>query len=217
MDVLDAAWHAQGSPVPAGYRFTTRTNCARCGEHAATVDAHQVISGNWTGWDQWSTTTRARLCARCSWGYRDPVLRSGCYAITRAPATFTTLTYQNLGSLLAEPVGLDTCVVVPMRLMRKHLAPSARWGHVCVDDAALSWTSEDCTRLATMIKLRGWGFGSDMLSRPVPAYGPLSKLPPAQRAQAMALWADLMPWRQRMPWFEVGVRASMPVGDSHDQ
>ncbi|GGO97994.1 hypothetical protein [Wenjunlia tyrosinilytica] len=211
MDVLEAAWRALDEPVPEGLVFDVVAGCARCGEDQRTCDARHVVSGNWTNWDQWHTTTRARLCRRCAWGYRAEVLRSSYYAVMAEPAGFRVLTHGELRALLSRPLDRATCVVVPLRLNRKHIAPQARWGFVCVDDTALAWTAQDAQRLEAMVRLREMGFGSDMLARPVPAYGPVSRLPAPQRAEAMGLWPQLAPWRERRPWLEVGLRASMPT------
>jgi hypothetical protein len=37
---------------------------------------------------------------------------------------------------------------VPLRPGRKHLLPTATWGHVTVDDAQLPWSTTDTARLA---------------------------------------------------------------------
>lgn len=199
MDVLHAAWQGSGCPTPPGLVFTAG-HCARCETTGPVTPAGEVVSAKWTGWSSWRTAVNPVLCRACSWGYRTAELRAGAFLITSQP-TMTALPASELLAILTTPLRFDWAVVLPLHRNRKHVLPEARWGRLCVDDAALEWTAADADRLQTMHRLRGLGFSTTSMARPAPPFPVLRKHAPGRYPDILRWWAEMAPWRPGTPWF----------------
>ena len=206
MDVLHAAWRGRGMPTPPGLAFTAG-RCARCDTSGPVTPAGDVVSAKWTGWSSWRTAVNPALCAACSWGYRTVELRAGAFLITDEPS-MTPLTPDGLLDALASPLGPDRSVVLPLHRNRKHVLPDARWGRLCVDDAALDWTTADADRLRTMNRLRGLGFSTSAMARPAPPFSVLRRQDAGSYADILRWWDELRPWRPETPWFAAAALAT---------
>ena len=81
-----------------------------------------------------------------AWGYRHPPLRATAHLVTRA-TQLQALTPTEVGEHLELPLSPDRALIVPLHPGRKHLAPTAVWGRVTIEDAHLSWAAADVDRL----------------------------------------------------------------------
>ena len=166
MDVLGAAACAVfASPLPDGEH-----GCARCGRRTGQLTpTGRVVSAKFTGFDDWVGPPTFGVCRDCAWALHTKGLRLHPLVVHRTTPSVTTATRGELAALLAGPLPLQVSVTVPLRPGRKHLLPSARWGHVTTGDATLRWGPGDAARLHAMHRLRRGGFGGRMLDRPRPA------------------------------------------------
>lgn len=206
-DVVSAAYEAGTGIVPA--KESASTGCARCRRAtAATTPVGDVVSRRFTGYESWLNPQGRGLCEVCVWAYRHPPLRREAHVIIRRPATLRTAPPAELRSVLSAPLTPDTAVTVPLTPGRKHLLPTARWGHVTADNIHLTWGTGDADRLGAMCALRAAGFSENELHRPAPSYATLRDLPHEHWPGIFEQWEQLMPWRAAPAWWEVGVRAS---------
>ena len=208
MNVLTTAHAATHQRRPTPKAVIDPGTCARCASPSSELTTTRtVVSKTFTGFDGWTDPSGRGLCPPCTWAYRTPALRQVPHEITTHP-TFQALTRPLLLAVLSHPLPTTTAVVVPLRPGRKHLLPTAQWGRVTTDDATLTWTTDDATRLAAMATLRTQGFGPRMLLAPAPAWLVLTKLNPRQRMLTQQHWAQLAPWRRARPWFDLAIHAS---------
>lgn len=207
MDVLTAAYAASGNPAPTS--DLPAGPCARCGTHSDQLTrTTQVVSKLFTAFDGWHDATGRGMCPPCAWAHTAPELRQHPHLVTTRGET-RRLTRPDLGKqLLAGPLPGDQALVVPLRPGRKHLLPEATWGHVTTDDARLPWAAGDVTRLEALLRLRGHGFGSRMLTDPAPPWPVFSRLTPATWPAVLADWDALKPWRTRRPWLDLALHAT---------
>lgn len=188
--------------------------CARCGAAGELTAVRQVVSNRFTGYHSWIHPDGVGLCAACSWGYRHRPLRTDPHLVSRTRCTLTALTDSDLAVLLAAPVRADAAVLIPARPGRKHLIPDAEWGHVTVADANVTWGPREVDTLAAMTRLRAAGFTATDLAAPAPPFAVLRALPPDALPAVLADWGMLDPWRSAAPWWQVGLRASIPTRES---
>ena len=188
MDVVGAAACAVfATALPDGEH-----RCARCGRGTGQLTpAGRVVSAKFTGFDDWVGPPTGGVCRDCEWALHTKGLRLHPLVVHRTTPSVTTATRSQLATLLDAPLPLEVSVTVPLRPGRKHLLPSARWGHVTTDDATLRWGSGDATRLQAMQRLRRSGFGGRMLIAP-PRPGPFcaASIPPPGPG----------PWRTGPDW-----------------
>ncbi|SDY64000.1 hypothetical protein SAMN05661080_04136 [Modestobacter sp. DSM 44400] len=206
MDVLTMAWHAAGAP---DVEPPTREGlCARCGAGGPLIAATEVVSRSFTGYDGWADPGRTGVCPPCAWAYRHPPLRATAHLVTRA-GQLQALTPTEVGEHLEVPLSADRALIVPLHPGRKHLAPTAAWGRVTIEDAHLSWAPADVERLAALRRVRRLGFGSRMLTAPAPPWSMLSRLPAENYPALLADWAALDPWQSRRPWLDLALYATV--------
>jgi hypothetical protein len=209
-DVLEVAWRATGQPDP-GVPLGTPGTCVRCLRATVGAALDQVVSGKYGDWDRLPGRAAPGTlvwCSPCAWGHRHRPLRTRPHLL--GPDRCEPLTTAALQATLAGPVGATAAVIVPLS-RHKHLAPFAAWGAVTTDDATLHWTSQDARLLAVVVRLRAVGVPAAALSHPDPPVAALARLPVARRAEALSRWSELDPWRRRLPWLEVAVRATRPA------
>lgn len=210
MNVLATAHTAarRRTQLSAAVSAVDAGTCARCATNSVELSpTRTVVSKSFTGFDGWANPAGPGLCPSCTWAYRTPALRQLPHEITTYPSC-RALTRPRLRALLAHPLPPTTAVVVPLRPGRKHLLPNAQWGRVTTDDATLTWTTGDTTRLEAMATLRTQGFGPRMLLAHTPAWPVLSKLTPRQRLRTQQHWVQLAPWRRARPWFDLAIHAT---------
>ena len=208
MDVLwAAACGVFSTPLPAGEH-----GCARCGRRTGHLTpTGRAVSAKFTGFDDWLGPPTGGVCRECAWALHTKELRLHPLVVRHTPPSATPVTRGELVALLDAPLALEVSVTVPLRPGRKHLLPSARWGHVTTDDATLRWGPGDAARLHAMHRLRRSGFGGRMLTAPAPAWPVLRRLDPAARADALTDWARLDPWRAAAPWMRLGIHVTVPT------
>lgn len=204
VDVARAAWVASGSPE-LGERSTT-DRCARCGRGEVAVTVRATVARTFTDFDRWSAPSGRRLCSGCAWVYRTRALRTGIHRVSTAP-TLEVLTPTELARSLQSPTTDSVAIVLPLRPGRKHVIAQARWGHVCIEDLQLRWTSTSVVRLAAMTRLRDAGFTVRELMSPAPAHSTLMTLPATSWAAVFADWDTLGAWRSSPPHWQIGIRA----------
>lgn len=205
MNVLRAAW--SGAGFPALQAPTRSGRCARCSGSGEVVATRAIISKTFSGFDDWAQPNGFGICEVCAWGHATAQLRLSAHLVTRTPAMLQALERADAHSvLLAGPMDSGRALIVPLRPGRKHLLPSASWGRVTVDNAKLPWGAGDVARLHHLTDLRGRGFGSRMLTEPVPPFTVLRTLPREQWEATMHAWRQLDPWRSPdNPWLPLAV------------
>lgn len=208
-DVVDAAWVAAGRPMleAAGVLTEADGPCARCARGGPLAPVRQVVSRSFTAASDWVHPTGAGLCARCTWAYREPALRRCPHHLTRSPARSRPLAADQLLEVLAHPLRPDETITVPQG-GRKHLLPSASWGRIALDDAQIPWGSADAARLQTVAALRAAGTGEADLRQPTPPWPLLRRHPAGSRADLIATWSTLDPWRTRTLWLDLALIAT---------
>lgn len=184
--------------------------CARCTAVSDELTTtRSSISKMFTGFERWADPCGPGLCPACAWSYRTPALRRLPHQVTTDPSC-VPLTRPQLHSLLRDPLPPTTAVVVPLRPDRKHLLAAAQWGRITTDNATLTWTLADTSRLAATVALRELGFGPRHLLAPAPPWVILSKLAPGQQRLAQHHWQHLASWRRAQPWLDLALYASTP-------
>ena len=211
MDVVTAAWTAAGCPAA---RCRGLGSCARCGRQGPTASVRDLVSGNFTAWDDWIDPSGAGLCGPCAWSYREPCLRALPTLVLAAGPGFRHPGRGDLAGLLSRPADPAAALIIPLRPGRKHLLTAARWGRVNTDDAALPWGQADVTRLQAMQRLRQAGFGTRMLAARAPAFPVLRGLAPAERAAVLSDWDILREWRARPLWLRLATYVTTPASAS---
>lgn len=209
LDPAAAAWLAAGSP-DTGLETDHQGSCARCLRPSALIKSHRVISAQFTAYDTWADAAGRGLCPACTWVYREKILRARPHLVTRDQPCLTELTLPQLRAHLSRPLNTGEAVSAPLRAGRRHVLPTATWGRVCVDGTPIPWTWSDAGLLDVVDRLRGWGFSWRAFTDHAPPWSPLSRLAPAQQAQALADWAHLAPWREptRSLWLRVALLAT---------
>lgn len=205
-----AAWRSQhphdelDEPAPG-------TACARCAAAAATTATTKVLHRGFTSVDDWRSPSATALCPACVWCYTTPALRSSALKVTASPATLSLLTLPQLLTELTNPIAPDTAIAIPSRPGRKHMLPAATWGRVTLDETPLTWSTEDCTRLAALVQLRTLGASTVDLPKPVPPWKMVAMTPAGDRPALLDAWDSLTPWRRAPAWMIVATIAATSI------
>jgi hypothetical protein len=196
-DPAAAAWVAAGRPtVDAPPPVEGR--CGRCGTDGPTVTSSRIISEKFTGFDAWPYGSR-RLCVACAWAYsRQPTTQPALLITT------TTVTEYPDGADLAHALTggalPNTHAVVLPTARRRHILPTAEWGHLATDGLVVRWDAAAAARLADLGWLRSEvGATWPQLSRAAPPSRLLTVQPPDCWAQILAAWSQVQPWRSVPP------------------
>ncbi len=209
MDVLSAAFTAAKT-----LRIVDAEEwgaCARClAFDVPLMPTRSAVSKVFTAFDGWRDPSGRGLCPACAWAYRTKALRLSPYLVTTKPKLVKLAGGQLYGQL-QRPLPGVSALVVPLHPGRKHLLPDAQWGRITVDDASLTWTPADVTRLRTLRKLRLLGFGPRLLVAPAPQWQVLRQLAPAQRLRVQQEWPSLNTWRRSRLWFDLAMLATSPM------
>ncbi len=211
MTVLATAWRAAGAPLRSDIALAAI--CARCGRSAELTPARHAVSKSFTGYEDWVDPSGHGLCPTCCWAYSTESLRLRAHLVTADPISLAALTKTEVVEHLQRgALEAGYAVIVPLRPGRKHLMPAAVWGRVTIEDAQLSWSAADATRLTTVAKLRSLGFGTRMIAAPAPAYSTLRRLPAQDWAQVISWWGELDPWRTvDSPWLALALHVTIPT------
>ena len=158
----------------------------------------RIISEKFTGFDGWPFGSR-RLCVPCAWAYtRQP---------TTQPAlliTATTVTEYSSGAALADvltdgPLSSTQAVVLPTA-RRRHILPTAQWGHLATDGLVVPWDAAAAARLTDLAWLRTTvGATWPQLSRPAPPSRLLRAQPAEHWPRILTAWTALQTWRIAPP------------------
>lgn len=214
---VHAAWLAAGSPTPnwSGKAKTERSApemregvCALTGESCLVVDIRHVLSDLFTTWDRLQFRNRpgAGLSLPAVWAFRERAHLSQPHAMTNGKWRML-MPSELLHALKMLPVRPDTVVCVPQS-RQKHVVPFAELGTVRVDDETIEWKSSDVDRLATLARLRDFGFGEAALAEPAPRWPILLKLDTTQQSEVVNLWPSLNPWRKHSALLDIACRAT---------
>ncbi|WP_262338972.1 hypothetical protein [Gordonia sp. CNJ-863] len=209
------AWHAAGAPEPAVAASDTARGgvwCAACGtDELAMLAATQVVSRKFTDLESW-VYGGDWLCAACAWTYATAELRRTVYVVDQQPPARTVFERPALGRLLAAgPLPADRMVVVPVR-GRRHILPTARWGHVCTDDTQVRWDDAAVDLLLALRWLRTLpGIRAVMLTDPAPPIAVLRATPSEQWSMILERWDVLQAWRTHPgAWWDAAIALSTP-------
>ncbi|SKT84830.1 Uncharacterised protein [Mycobacteroides abscessus subsp. massiliense] len=201
-DPAAAAWAAAGSPS-IGTPTPNAGPCARCGISGPTIASANIISEKFTGFDAWPYGTR-RLCPPCAWAYS--------FQPTTAPAMLispgSVTEYANGGDLIQTlatgALPASAAVVLPTS-RRRHILPTAQWGHLATDGLVLRWDPVAASRLSGMAWLRtDVGATWPQLHHEAPPARLLSSRPARQWTQILNTWTLLQPWRSVPPLWAAG-------------
>lgn len=210
MDVVEAAWRGAGAPSP-DVDLDQEGHCARCSRSAAAARVDRVVSAKFTGTDSWQRPDGRALCSPCAWSYRERALRDRPHLVNASPARLVQLSLPELSERLRHgPLNADEAITAPLRAARRHVLPTAAWGHVCVDGTPVPWTSHDAQLLEVVARLRSLGFSYRALPLPGPPWAVLSTLEPVAQARVLDDWRTLSPWREpsRSLWLRLALLAT---------
>jgi hypothetical protein len=208
-DPAAAAWHTAGRPaVDAPTPIPGR--CGRCGTTTDTVTSSRIISEKFTGFDAWPYGSR-RLCVPCAWAYT-------CTPTTQQPmliTTTTTTTFTAGGELaphLSAGALAPTAAAILPTVKRRHLLPTARWGHMATDGLVIIWDHHAAHRLTDLMWLRAdLGATWPQLQHPAPRADLVRNQPPHLWERILAAWSGVQPWRAIPPlWAAARILTNPP-------
>lgn len=209
-DPAAAAWVAAGRPaVDAPSPVDGR--CGRCGEDGPTVTSSRIISEKFTAFDAWPFGSR-RLCVPCAWAYSTPPTTQPALLVTQT----TTIEYSNgaaLANALTEGALSPSQAAILPTARRRHILPTAQWGHLATDSLVVPWDAAAATRLTDLIWLRTTvGATWPQLSRPAPPSRLLSAQPATHWRRILAAWTALQTWRTVPPlWAAARALTTVPA------
>ena len=207
-DPLKIAWEFLGFNWPDTSDKSNVNQCGRCQIIAPLTLFKEIISNNFTGWGTIDPSA-VGLCESCTWGYRDPQLRSRSVIVSsEGDALFATPDY--LRTLLSASLSPDIAISVPYA-GKKHLLPSAEWGMVVSDDGPLSWRSTEAELISILVKLRNLGIYESEFMEPAPPYRAVAALSFDTDVMIGLLesWEQLRYW-QNGPHIKIAIRATRP-------
>ncbi len=208
-DPAATAWIFAGSPAVDAPE-PVEGLCGRCGQNGPTVTSARIISEKFTGFDAWPFGSR-RLCVPCAWAYSRQPTTQPCLLITDTAVTEYSMG-SDLGAVLTlGPLSTTQAVVLPTA-RRRHILPTAEWGHVATDGLVTPWGTQAATRLTDLIWLRSeLGATWPQVCRGAPPPALLKKLPGERWAGLLQAWEGLRPWRAIPPlWAAARVLTNPP-------
>lgn len=209
-DPAAAAWVAAGRP-PVDAPAPVDGRCGRCGQDGPTVTSSRIISEKFTGFDAWPFGSR-RLCVPCAWAYtRQPTTQPSLLITTTAVTEYSAIAA--LAEVLtAGPLSITQAVVLPTA-RRRHILPTAEWGHLATDGLVVTWDHTAATRLADLAWLRTTvGATWPQLNRSAPPSRLLSTQPADRWSRILTAWEVLQTWRGVPPmWAAARVLTAPPT------
>jgi hypothetical protein len=208
-DPAAAAWVAAGRPdVDAPPPVEGR--CGRCGADGPTVTSSRIISERFTAFDAWPYGSR-RLCVACAWAYsRQPTTQPALLITTTEVTEYAD--GAGLATMLTAGALPNTHAVILPTTRRRHILPTAQWGHLATDGLVVRWDATAASRLADLAWLRTeMGATWPQLSRPAPPPRLLRAQPADRWAQILAAWSHLQPLRSAPPlWAATRILTNSP-------
>ncbi|MCV7050847.1 hypothetical protein H7H82_09605 [Mycobacterium heidelbergense] len=212
-DPAAAAWVVAGRPcVHAPSPVDGR--CGRCGEHGPTVSSGRIISEKFTGFEAWSFGSR-RLCIPCAWAFsRQPTTEPALLITTHSVTSYLD------GAALADVLTVGelptTHAVVLPTGRRRHILPTAQWGHLATDGLVVRWDAGAVSKLTNLTWLRTTvGATWPQLSRSAPPSRLLTAHPAECSSRIRTAWSLLDRWRAIPPlWAVARVLTSTPPIDN---
>lgn len=205
-DPLRIAWSNLGMEWSPTSDKNNITRCGRCQLIEPITVYKNIISNNFTGWGAIDPSAEG-LCDSCSWGYRDPQLRT-TPVIIRSEGVAIFAVSDQLKLLLSMSLSPDISISIP-HAGKKHLLPSAEWGMVVSDDGPLAWRSTEANLIKIISKLRFFGVYESEFMEPAPPYRAVAAI--VQDTDGMIelldLWAELRFW-QNGPHIKIAIRAT---------
>lgn len=204
-----AAWTAAGQPTSELFADVVGEWCGCCGAGNLPLRAaYRVVSRKFTDADCWPYGSDW-LCVVCAWAYTTPALRRSVYRVHQQPAEQVPRRRCELGAELAVgALAAETTVVLPVR-GRRHILPTAQWGHVCTDDVCVRWDETAAALLRTLRWLRTQpGVRARDLESSTP---PIQVLRAAggERITVWKRWELLEPWREQSDtWWDAAIALS---------
>jgi hypothetical protein len=126
------------------------------------------------------------------------------------------VTEYSSGAALADmltvgPLSGTQAVVLPTA-RRRHILPTAEWGHLATDGLVVPWDAAAATRLADLVWLRKIvGATWPQLSRSVPPSRLLSTQSAEHWPRVLAAWSALQTWRTVPPLWAVARVLTNPL------
>ncbi|MFW0787935.1 hypothetical protein AAFP35_25850 [Gordonia sp. CPCC 206044] len=176
------------------------------------ITATQVVSRKFTDAESW-VYGGDWLCAACAWAYSTAELRRTVYLVDQHRPARTLVERPTLGQRLAAgALAADQMAVIPVR-GRRHILPTARWGHVCTDDTQLRWDDAAVDLLDALRWLRALpGMRAAMLADPVPPITVMRTTPTDQWPALLDRWEALQAWRTHPgAWWDAAIALSTPT------
>lgn len=213
-DPAAAAWVAAGEPnVDAPAPVPGR--CGRCGTDGPTVTSSRIVSEKFTGFDAWPFGSR-RLCVPCAWAYSSQQLTSAPALLISTTAVTEYPNRAHLTTVLTTGALPTTQAAVLPTASRRHILPSAEWGHLAIDGLVIPWTAGAAEQLADLVWLRAiagavlprpWA----ALTRAAPPPQLLSAQPADLWARVLDVWSALQPWRNIPPLWDAARILTNPL------
>ncbi len=194
-DPAAAAWTSFGCPSIDAPEPVDGL-CGRCGITGPSVPSSSVISEKFANFDSWPYGWR-RLCVPCAWAYSRPLN-------SQLPMLITTTQVaefpegSGLFETLSSPLPHDLAAVIPIRRLRKrrHVLPTAQWGHLAMDKLVLPWDRTAADRLVDLQWIRTVTSADfRQLTRAAPPIRFVTSLPPDQWDRMIDAWTNLQDWR----------------------
>lgn len=203
-DPAAAVWVAAGRPGVAA-PAPVDGRCGRCGTDGPTVTSSRIISEKFTAFDSWNFGMR-RLCVPCAWAYsRSPTSQPGMLITEGAVKEYRGARgAAELGVVMAGgALAADRAAVIPTT-MRRHILPTAQWGHVATDGFVAPWDDDAVARLRDLAWLRSLGASWPQLCGSAPPYQLMSAQPSSQWRRIFDAWERLEEWRAVSPMWSIG-------------
>lgn len=193
VDPVLVTWKALGAPAPVATSGPV-ARCGRCSQEQSLQLLREILSSNFTGWDQVNPSSQG-LCAACAWSFTEPLLRTTPIVITRTSADWSSA--EDLLKILVKPLPAGVAISMPIR-GQKHLLPSAEWGCVISDGGVLPWGGGPAALLSTMLRARKAGATKSDFDNESPS----AEVIVAAGTVSFEWWQTLKRWRGS-PHFDV--------------
>ncbi len=203
-----AAWVAAGEPTISERTTAPGQRCTLCrGTGHACVDYRDIVDRRFTDFEHWDTGLD-QLCLPCAWSYLTDKPR---LLVVTVDGRSDDASPRDVQSKLTAAALSSTCAVICGGRRRKYVLPTARWGHVNGEHAALEWTSTAAERLRVMCRLREFpGVTATDLAAVQPPIAAMRATNPSQWTKLLEDWAALQPWREHPGWWATALTLSIP-------
>ncbi|OOK65272.1 hypothetical protein BZL29_7917 [Mycobacterium kansasii] len=118
-------------------------------------------------------------------------------------------------ALTGGPLSTSQAAIVPTA-RRRHILPTAQWGHLATDNLVVPWDGAAASRLTDLIWLRSnLGATWTQLNHATPPSRLLRTQPATQWRRILAAWTALQTWRTVPPlWAAARALTTMPAAQS---